>query len=132
MRAVAVFVCLFVCLLRFLFCCWCCNVCFASDLAYQQPSNNKNPQKKRRSDVFSAGASLYGVADTELLAAHTHKFESRYLDLLIGGWVFCGVLVGSLWGFGVFPSFCACPFGPRCLLPTFFLNSKNTRTRSQH
>lgn len=35
-------------------------------------------------DVFAAGASLYGVADAELLAQHTHKFESRYLDLLIG------------------------------------------------
>ena len=31
-----------------------------------------------RRDVFSAGASLYGVADAELLAAHTHKFESRW------------------------------------------------------
>jgi hypothetical protein len=28
-------------------------------------------------DVFKAGASLYGVADIELLAKHTHKFESR-------------------------------------------------------
>ncbi len=35
-------------------------------------------------DVFSAGASLYGVADCELLAQETHKFESRYLDGLIG------------------------------------------------
>ncbi|KAI8473651.1 MAG: Alpha/Beta hydrolase protein [Monoraphidium minutum] len=35
-------------------------------------------------DVFSAGASHYGVADAELLAAHTHKFESRYLDGLMG------------------------------------------------
>jgi hypothetical protein len=34
--------------------------------------------------VFSAGASLYGVADCELLAQETHKFESRYLDNLIG------------------------------------------------
>jgi hypothetical protein len=34
--------------------------------------------------VFSAGASHYGVADCELLAQETHKFESRYLDLLIG------------------------------------------------
>lgn len=37
-----------------------------------------------RRDVFSAGASLYGVADCELLAQETHKFESRYLDGLIG------------------------------------------------
>jgi dipeptidyl aminopeptidase/acylaminoacyl peptidase len=36
------------------------------------------------SDVFKAGASLYGVADLMLLARDTHKFESRYLDRLIG------------------------------------------------
>jgi len=35
-------------------------------------------------DVFSAGASYYGVADLGLLAEHTHKFESRYLDGLVG------------------------------------------------
>ena len=35
-------------------------------------------------DVFAAGASRYGVADLEALAAETHKFESRYLDRLIG------------------------------------------------
>ncbi|HEU5004284.1 MAG TPA: prolyl oligopeptidase family serine peptidase [Actinomycetota bacterium] len=35
-------------------------------------------------DVFSAGASYYGVADAETLAQDTHKFESRYLDSLIG------------------------------------------------
>lgn len=35
-------------------------------------------------DVFKAGASLYGVADLKLLARDTHKFESRYLDRLIG------------------------------------------------
>jgi dipeptidyl aminopeptidase/acylaminoacyl peptidase len=33
---------------------------------------------------FAAGASYYGVADLELLARETHKFESRYLDTLIG------------------------------------------------
>jgi dipeptidyl aminopeptidase/acylaminoacyl peptidase len=37
-------------------------------------------------DVFAAGASLYGVADLELLARDTHKFESRYLDRLVGPW----------------------------------------------
>lgn len=40
----------------------------------------------RRRKVFSAGASHYGVADLQLLAAETHKFESRYLDGLIGSW----------------------------------------------
>jgi len=35
-------------------------------------------------DVFSAGCSLYGVADLEMLAGDTHKFESRYLDGLVG------------------------------------------------
>jgi dipeptidyl aminopeptidase/acylaminoacyl peptidase len=35
-------------------------------------------------DVFAAGASYFGVADAETLAADTHKFESRYLDSLIG------------------------------------------------
>ena len=35
-------------------------------------------------DVFKAGASLYGVSDLEALAKETHKFESRYLDTLIG------------------------------------------------
>lgn len=37
-----------------------------------------------RNDVFSAGASRYGVADLTLLAQETHKFESRYLDSLVG------------------------------------------------
>ena len=35
-------------------------------------------------DVFKAGASHYGVSDCEALAKDTHKFESRYLDRLIG------------------------------------------------
>ncbi|CAN5570361.1 hypothetical protein BH24ACT4_BH24ACT4_22860 [soil metagenome] len=38
------------------------------------------------SDVFAAGTSLYGVADLAALAADTHKFESRYLDGLVGPW----------------------------------------------
>jgi dipeptidyl aminopeptidase/acylaminoacyl peptidase len=33
---------------------------------------------------FAAGASHFGVADLELLARDTHKFESRYLDWLVG------------------------------------------------
>ena len=35
-------------------------------------------------DVFAAGASYYGVSDVEALAKDTHKFESRYLDTMIG------------------------------------------------
>lgn len=34
--------------------------------------------------VFRAGASLYGIGDLTALAHDTHKFESRYLDRLIG------------------------------------------------
>jgi dipeptidyl aminopeptidase/acylaminoacyl peptidase len=36
------------------------------------------------SDVFRAGADYYGVSDMTALARDTHKFESRYLDSLIG------------------------------------------------
>ena len=35
-------------------------------------------------DLFAAGASHFGVADLEALAQETHKFESRYLDGLVG------------------------------------------------
>ncbi|MFB6126065.1 MAG: prolyl oligopeptidase family serine peptidase [Halolamina sp.] len=35
-------------------------------------------------DAFDAGASYYGVADLRHLAEHTHEFESRYLDGLVG------------------------------------------------
>jgi len=34
--------------------------------------------------TFTAGCSLYGVASLEALASDTHKFESRYLDGLVG------------------------------------------------
>lgn len=36
--------------------------------------------------AFAAGASHFGVADLELLARDTHKFESHYLDGLVGPW----------------------------------------------
>ncbi|PID85992.1 MAG: peptidase [Chloroflexi bacterium] len=35
-------------------------------------------------DVFAAGISLFGVSDVEVLTKETHKFESRYLDSMIG------------------------------------------------
>ncbi len=35
-------------------------------------------------DVFAAGANYFGVSDLTALAEHTHKFESRYLDSMVG------------------------------------------------
>jgi len=35
-------------------------------------------------DAFAAGASYFGVSDIELLAKETHKFESRYMDSMVG------------------------------------------------
>ena len=40
-------------------------------------------------DVFRVGASYYGVSDLEALAKETHKFESRYLDSLVGPYPEC-------------------------------------------
>ncbi len=37
-----------------------------------------------RSSVFSAATSTFGVADLALLARTTHKFESRYIETLVG------------------------------------------------
>jgi dipeptidyl aminopeptidase/acylaminoacyl peptidase len=37
-------------------------------------------------DGFAAGASHFGIGDLELLASDTHKFESRYIDGLVGPW----------------------------------------------
>ncbi len=36
------------------------------------------------SDVFHAGTDRFGVSDMTALARDTHKFESRYVDSLIG------------------------------------------------
>jgi dipeptidyl aminopeptidase/acylaminoacyl peptidase len=40
-------------------------------------------------DVFKAGASYYGIGELEALAKDTHKFESHYLDQLIGPYPDC-------------------------------------------
>lgn len=37
-------------------------------------------------DTFGCGTSLYGVADLQALVRDTYKFESRYLDRLVGPW----------------------------------------------
>jgi dipeptidyl aminopeptidase/acylaminoacyl peptidase len=37
-------------------------------------------------DTFRAGASYYGLGNLELFVAETHKFESRYLERLVGPW----------------------------------------------
>lgn len=37
-------------------------------------------------DVFHAGASYFGVSDLAGLAQETHKFESRYMDSMVGPW----------------------------------------------
>lgn len=37
-------------------------------------------------DVFHVGASYFGVSDIGALARETHKFESRYMDKLVGPW----------------------------------------------
>jgi dipeptidyl aminopeptidase/acylaminoacyl peptidase len=36
------------------------------------------------SDVFSAGSSYYGISDLTTFVDDTHKFESRYVDSLVG------------------------------------------------
>jgi len=35
-------------------------------------------------DVFQAGASHFGISDLEVFAGDTHKYESRYLERLVG------------------------------------------------
>jgi dipeptidyl aminopeptidase/acylaminoacyl peptidase len=40
-------------------------------------------------DTFKAGADYYGVSDLEAMRKETHKFESRYLERLIGPYPEC-------------------------------------------
>jgi dipeptidyl aminopeptidase/acylaminoacyl peptidase len=40
-------------------------------------------------NIFKAGASYYGISDLEKLAKETHKFESRYMDRLLGPYPEC-------------------------------------------
>lgn len=35
--------------------------------------------------AFAAGAASFGISDMKPLVEHTHKFESRYLEKLLGG-----------------------------------------------
>ncbi len=37
-------------------------------------------------DDFAAGASYFGLSDLEVFVETTHKFESGYLDYLVGPW----------------------------------------------
>jgi len=39
--------------------------------------------------LFAAGTSYYGISDFEALARETHKYESRYLDRLLGPYPEC-------------------------------------------
>lgn len=39
-----------------------------------------------RPDVFDAGANHFGLSDLRVFVHDTHKFESRYLDSLVGPW----------------------------------------------
>ena len=48
------------------------------------PAATRPSARSSSTTSFAAGASYYGVADAETLARDTHKFESRYLDGLIG------------------------------------------------
>ena len=43
-------------------------------------------------DIFKAGACYYGISDLQTLLNDTHKFESRYLDRLIGPYPACDAL----------------------------------------
>jgi dipeptidyl aminopeptidase/acylaminoacyl peptidase len=43
-------------------------------------------------DTFAVGASYYGIGELEALARDTHKFESHYLDRLVGPYPQCAQL----------------------------------------
>ena len=56
-----------------------------SDSARRQCRRDTQPWHRLTfRDVFKVGASYYGISDLEALARDTHKFESRYLDSLVG------------------------------------------------
>jgi dipeptidyl aminopeptidase/acylaminoacyl peptidase len=46
-------------------------------------------------DFFNAGASHYGIGDLVTFVKDTHKFESRYLDTLVGPYPECADLYGE-------------------------------------
>ncbi len=48
------------------------------------PAATRRWPRSPSATVFHAGASHYGISDLETLARDTHKFESRYLDSLVG------------------------------------------------
>ena len=56
------------------------------------PGGENPPEPPRNRGVFAAAASYFGVADLRGFAEHTHDFESRYLDGLIGPLPECDAL----------------------------------------
>ena len=56
------------------------------------PGGDDPPKPPRNRGVFAAVASYFGVSDLRGFAEHTHDFESRYLDGLIGPLPECDAL----------------------------------------
>ena len=56
----------------------------AASSAAAAPAATRRSRRSTFRDFFQGGASYYGVSDLAALARDTHKFESRYLDWLIG------------------------------------------------
>jgi hypothetical protein len=57
--------------------------------AIEQPERYRRQHEEvdcRDAIDMKGGASYYGVSDVAALARDTHKFESRYLDWLIGSY----------------------------------------------